>query len=127
MTTPKDIDTFELELEARTKLCCALADKDEEIERLRKDRQTLLIEAKNWRDEIERLLQELAEARRLHASAVQDWRNACELMNKAERELAEAREWIESAPHLTGCFEYRGGKCGCGRDALIAAAKESGQ
>ena len=89
MTTTKDIDIFELELESRTKLCCALADKDGEIERLNT----------GWNNTItahNETAKQLAEAQRLHASAVQDWRNACELMNKAERELADAKRLLES-------------------------------
>jgi predicted nucleic acid-binding Zn-ribbon protein len=59
-----------------------------EIERLRKDRQTLLIEAKNWRDEIDRLTGEFEAG-----LAREDEMRA--LLAALRRELAEARRDAE--------------------------------
>ena len=45
--------------------------------------------------------------------------------DRLRRELAEAREWIESAGHLYGsggsCLSMLGRPCTCGRDALLKA------
>jgi ABC-type transport system involved in cytochrome bd biosynthesis fused ATPase/permease subunit len=54
---------------------------------------------------VQELVTEIERLRSLHESAVQDWRNACELMNKAEAEVERLTRVVRKANNQTEHFE----------------------
>jgi chromosome segregation ATPase len=125
-----ELMTLRAEIERLERLANTWAEvimkRDTEIERLARDNERLLLKANSLSDDLRETEAELAEAKS-GLSAARDLK--LDEIDRLQRELAEAREWIEETGHRISC-PWRHTKltrtdlwppCACGFIAMVAA------